>query len=238
LKITELPPSPEFHQASIKAFRELLARTWLQRYITDPRSGEKVSLAETRKFFRWFPEGRFLEEEGLIKGEGPLIELERLLGPIVALQFAGSPKELRRKKEELIAASRETLSVPFLKVEIVDSNQQHINELIENLEELASRAEEAERTLIEAGWKFDYATGKVKVLPTPGLPNRPKEFFNECVEALYDLIRDDSAPSKARNTEELRQRIHGFLEGFFPEEMITTDRKGPIWRAINNHLHK
>lgn len=238
MKVKEIATSPEAHQAFIEGFREMLARTWLQRSITDPRSGKEFPLAPTRKFFRWFPEGQFLEKEGLIKGKGPLIELERLFGPIVALQFVGSPRELRRRKEELIEASREAFSVPFLTAEVVDSNQQHITKLIGNLEELASRAEEAERTLIEAGWELDYKTGKVKELPTPGLPNRPKEFVNQCIEGLYDLIRDDSAPSKTGNTKGLRQRIHGFLEGFFPEEMITTDRKGPIWRAINNHLHK
>ena len=232
MKIKEIPTPPEIHQASIEAFRELLARTWLQRYISDPRSGKTFPLAPTRKLYRWFPEGRECYKQGVLG------ELESLLGPIVALQLVGSPKELHRKKEELIEASRETLSVPFLEAEIVDSNQQHINELIENVEQLTSRAEEAERTLKEAGWRFDYKTRKVKQRSTPGLPNRPKELVNQCVEGLYDFLCDDSVTGKTGNTEGLRQQIHEFLEFFFPEEMISTERKGPLWRAINNHLHE
>ena len=113
MKIKEIPTPPEIHQASIEWFRELLARTWLQRYISDPRSGKTFPLAPTRKLYRWFPEGRECYKQGVLG------ELESLLGPIVALQLVGSPKELHRKKEELIEASRETLSVPFLEAKIV-----------------------------------------------------------------------------------------------------------------------
>lgn len=169
-------------------------------------------------------------QRGTFKFKAVPKELNSIVGPVAALHYLGSSKELDEKRnqiQELLLFS-ETLPA-------TEENHTKITEgldrLLDNLTWLHSQLKEAEKILENDGWQFDPKTKKVKALP---LSNRPEELLNRAIRFLYEEEYEQFRESKEKSPQEIRQLIKDRLSLFFPTDMLGPESRGPIDRAIQN----